>query len=75
MSRLDATEGWRDALRAMREIGDTLFVVLYRNQARDDHSVSVHVTRIAAEQKAAEVRREGHQILAIQGPLPVQLEL
>jgi hypothetical protein len=59
----------------MREIGDTLFVVLYRNHFRDDHSVSVHVTRIAAEQKAEEVRRAGHEVLKIQGPVPVQLEL
>jgi hypothetical protein len=57
----------------MPEIGDTLFVVLFRKNDRGDGG-SVHVTRLAAEHKAEELRREGREVRVI-GPLPARLEV
>jgi hypothetical protein len=56
----------------MPEIGDTLFVVLYRTQVEE--AGSVHLTRLAAEHRAEELRREGREVLVL-GPLPARLEL
>lgn len=59
----------------MPEIGDTLFIVLFRNvDVRDEHAASVHVTRVAAEQKAFQLRRDGHDVAVI-GPIPATLEV
>jgi hypothetical protein len=57
----------------MPEIGDTLFVVLYRTVERQDVG-SVHVTRLAAEYKAEQLRRAGREAKVI-GPLPARLEV
>jgi hypothetical protein len=56
----------------MPEIGDTLFVVLYRSELQE--SGSVHVTRLAAEHRADELRREGREVVVL-GPLPARLEV
>jgi hypothetical protein len=56
----------------MPEIGDVLFVVLYRDD--DGEGGSVHVTRLAAEHKAEELRRDGREEMVI-GPLPATLEV
>ncbi len=56
----------------MPEIGDTLFIVLYRSEHGD--AGSVHVTLIAAEYRAEQLRREGREVKVI-GPLPARLEV
>jgi len=56
----------------MPEIGDTLYVVLYRGDLEE--SGSVHVTRLAAEFKAQQLRAEGREVTVL-GPLPARLEV
>jgi hypothetical protein len=56
----------------MPEIGDTLYVVLYRSDLEE--SGSVHVTRVAAELKAEQLRAVGREVVVI-GPLPARLEV
>jgi hypothetical protein len=56
----------------MPEIGDTLFVVLYRTELEEVGSV--HLTRLAAEHRAEELRRAGQEVMVV-GPLPARLEI
>ena len=56
----------------MPEIGDTLYVVLHRSELEE--AGSVHVTRLAAEFKAQQLRRGGREVTVL-GPLPARLEV
>jgi len=59
----------------MREIGNTLFAVVCWDQDAQQEAVSIHVTRVAAEVRAEELRREHSGQALVIGPMPVQLEL